>query len=176
MKYVHYYDERLMRIHDFSYFKFIFIVYALMCTWSSLTHDVMLSLSTIIDHHVGVDLSYIYSYGDVWQGIDYLGLIVIAPLLETIIFQVFIQNIARKITSGILLSLFITAILFALIHVPNNVANAVNALGLGFAFATTYEFFRVRKGHWVATIVTIMLHAFWNSTLAYSFFPDKLMS
>lgn len=147
-----------------------------MCTWSSLTHDTLLSISTAIDHYFNVDLSYIYSYGEMWDEVDYLALVVIAPVLETIIFQVIIQNVARKITSSLCVSVLIASFLFALTHLTNNIANAVNALGLGIAFATTYEYFRIRQGHWCAVSLTVVLHAFWNASLSYALYPEKLMS
>lgn len=175
MKYFLFYDEKSMKIFDFSNAKFIFIVYALMCTWSSLTHNTLLSVSTAIDHYFDIDLSSIYSYAEVWGGIDYFSLVVLAPVIETIIFQVIIQNISRKITSSLFLSVLIASFLFSLTHLTNNIANAVNALGLGVAFAVTYEYFRVKYGHCWATLVTILLHAFWNASLSYSFYPEKLM-
>jgi hypothetical protein len=132
-------------------------------------------MSTAVDYYFNVDLSNIYSYGEMWSDVDYLSLVVIAPVLETIIFQVMIQNIARKITSSLCLSVLIVSLLFSLTHLTNNIANAVNALGLGIAFATTYEYFRIRQGHWRALAVTVFIHAFWNASLSYSLYPEKLM-
>jgi membrane protease YdiL (CAAX protease family) len=175
MSYIDRYDEYLMRIHDVSSLKFLFVVYAFMCTWSNLTYDALLSLTIVIENFTGTDLSFIYIDPPTTQNLQYLSIIVLAPVSETIIFQVIIQNITRKITKGILLSICISAVLFSFAHLTNNIASAINALGLGLAFAITYEYVRVKKGYLLAALITIALHAFWNSVQIYSLFPEKLM-
>ena len=174
MRYLDSYEKKLMKTFNLSALKFIFIAYALMCTWSNLTHNLIMSISITIDDFLGIDLSFIYSYAEMIETSDILMLIATAPFVETLIFQSLIQNIFRKITKSVLLSVCITAILFSLVHLGNNVANAVNALGLGITFAMTYEYFRMKRGHFIATVVTIALHAFWNLTCVYSLFPFKI--
>lgn len=162
-------NDGLMSLYGIAPFRFILIIYAFMCMWLRLTHDVILSLSTAIDYYSGINLSFIYSYHDVINEISLLDVVIIAPVLETIMFQVVIQNFLRNFIKNQLVILLITAVLFSLIHLSNNVANAVNAFGLGLAFAMIYEYFRVCKNHVAAVFVTIAIHVFWNVTLVHTF-------
>lgn len=176
MKTLCFYDGKIAKVHDLSSAKFIVIVFAFMCTWSSLTHNLLISFLTMIEYFTEIDLSFIYSYGEVIENADYLSVIVIAPIVETVIFQFVLQNVIRKITKGIVLSVCITAIIFSLLHLTSNIAIAVNALGLGLAFAITFEYWRVRRGYLVATIITMVLHSFWNFTVSFYLFPDKIFA
>ncbi|MBE3662972.1 hypothetical protein BOO91_18735 [Vibrio navarrensis] len=173
-------DQGMEVLFQLSSTKFLFVVYAFMCVWSKTVTDTILSVSLSIDYVFGFDLRSIYSFKSS-ADISFIELAFGAPILETLVFQSVIQNLMRKITDSIKWSILISAIIFSLCHAPVNVAYALNAFGLGLALATIYEYFRAYRrhkirGHKIAFSITFGIHAFWNISLTYGLFPDKLMS
>ncbi|HAI10492.1 MAG TPA: hypothetical protein DCM28_02230 [Phycisphaerales bacterium] len=88
--------------------------------------------------------------------------IIIAPILETLLFQSFPIWIARICKLKFGTQIAISATLFALTHIPEGFTTFISA-GIvgGFYFAFTYAFWRT-KGRWVAFWVTALVHAIHN--------------
>lgn len=91
--------------------------------------------------------------------------VVIAPILETLIFQAFPIWIARHFQASFSVQIVASLIPFFLAHVIEGIATGI-AAGLvgGFYFAFTYAHWRER-GRWTAFWTTAVSHAIHNGML-----------
>ena len=99
---------------------------------------------------------------DISMPVAFWMLLVVAPLLETLIFQAFPIFIVRVLKGSIRLQILISALLFAAAHFPQGIAIGVSAGvigGLYFAFA--YAHWRT-KSRRQAFGITTCCHAIHN--------------
>jgi len=91
--------------------------------------------------------------------------VLVAPILETLIFQAFFVWIARLCKAGFGMQVIASVIPFFAAHVVEGVATGL-AAGLvgGFYFAFTYVHWR-EKSRWTAFWVTALSHALHNGIL-----------
>ncbi|MCW8330931.1 CPBP family intramembrane metalloprotease [Photobacterium sp. SDRW27] len=91
-----------------------------------------------------------------------VSLLITTPLMETLIFQCFIQSMLRHAKGSPAFSIVGSAIIFALVHLVNSILNAMVIVALGFALALTYEYVRMRVGNIYAFITVWIAHSIWN--------------
>jgi len=95
-----------------------------------------------------------------------IAILIIAPILETLIFQFSLQNFLRRSTGNLIGSIFFTALIFAFMHTFVGLHNALYVTGLGVSLGLVYEYFRLRKNNLVAILAVIGFHVFWNAILS----------
>jgi len=163
-------NEYLEKLNSLSVVKFLLIMFALMCVWKKLVHDGFLLIIGTIQHFSKLDLSILYTYFGPAYETSYFERVVLIPIIETVIFQFLIQNLLRITLKGHLSYLLLSTFLFSLAHTISTYSRALNAIGLGLAFALTYDYFLKRKNHLWALLSTFGLHAFWNALCSYELF------
>ncbi|XPF94858.1 lysostaphin resistance A-like protein [Colwellia sp. RE-S-Sl-9] len=104
----------------------------------------------------------------------------IAPIVETIIFQFFLQNILRRGFKSVTLSVVLTAVLFNLAHLTSSFTNFITTIGLITSLVLIFEFVRYKHGQLWAVLITAVSHILWNiSVVLFSYFifieSDKKM-
>jgi len=87
--------------------------------------------------------------------------VIIAPVIETLIYQLAIMEISYKFKLKESLAISISSILFGLSHNYNWVYMAV-MIFIGFIFAYSYSIIRSKYGTFKATVFVILLHAMAN--------------
>lgn len=148
--------------------KFLFMVFGFACLWSRLVAEGMVSAFVIFEGLMQWDFGWYYTSTS-YQDLTFLEFAILAPLLETLIFQFALQNIVRTVFGDRLVSIGITVLTFSILHFTNNFVSGINAMGVGLALCMTYEGFRIKNGHFFAFLITTLAHMIWNGTLAYSF-------
>jgi hypothetical protein len=99
---------------------------------------------------------------DLSMPVVFLLLLVVAPPVETLIFQAFPVFIVRVLKGSICVQILISTLLFSAAHFPEGIATGVSAGvigGLYFAFA--YAHWRT-KSRWQSFWITTVCHAIHN--------------
>lgn len=85
--------------------------------------------------------------------------VLIAPLLETFIYQTLIITLSKKIINNNLLSVFISSLLFGISH-HASIETVLRTFVMGFILSLFYTVLRAKKinGYYP----TVLIHSFWN--------------
>lgn len=111
----------------------------------------------------------IYNYNfakDIWNIILYI--CVIAPFIETILFQLLPIKILEFIKTPKTLILIITTAVFSYAHYHEGLINAIGMIPMGFLFAWAY-LVRQKKSWWKALLIVTLIHGLSNfiATILY---------
>lgn len=99
---------------------------------------------------------------DLSMPVTFMLLLVVAPPIETLIFQAFPIFIVRILKGSIRIQILISSLLFSAAHFPEGIATGVSA-GLigGLYFAFAYSHWRT-KSRWESFWITAACHAIHN--------------
>lgn len=92
---------------------------------------------------------------------EFLATVILAPFLETIIFQVIVIELLIRLRVRPLIAILTSALLFALSH-NYHIFYILAVLPSGILFAYYYYILRKRKGVLFAFLVIALLHALLN--------------
>ncbi len=95
------------------------------------------------------------------ERVSFLSLVVIAPFIETLVFQWFPVWLTRLFTQRFRTTLLVAWIPFALTHFFNNPLSGISVLAGGYYIGFTYAIW-VRRSTGKAILVTSAVHAFNN--------------
>ncbi|WP_394210072.1 CPBP family intramembrane glutamic endopeptidase [Enterovibrio calviensis] len=99
-------------------------------------------------------------------------ILIIAPIIETVIFQFLMQGIFRRGTKNIITSVLLTAFLFSASHSLVGIDTVFIIAGLGIVLSLVYEYFRSRINDLVAIFSVIFFHLFWNGVIGFIIWLD----
>lgn len=102
--------------------------------------------------------------------IIYMVELLIYALPEEIIFRWFFQEKFEKIISNKFIATLIVALLFALLHLPNDLSSSTNIISIIFSIgsrSTVHFFFNFIKEKSNSIIVPTIIHALYNYLLNY---------
>lgn len=111
----------------------------------------------------------IYSFNftkDIWNILLYI--CVIAPFIETILFQMLPIRILEFIKIPKTLILIITTAVFSYAHYHEGLINAIGMIPMGFLFAWSY-LVRQKDSWWKALLIVVIIHGLSNfiATMLY---------
>lgn len=93
-------------------------------------------------------------------------LVLVAPLLETVVFQALPCGLARLCSWGFSIQLIVSWVPFALVHLPSGLSTFISAgLVSGYYLAQTYVRLR-RRSLLIAFVLTVASHALLNLFVA----------
>lgn len=102
--------------------------------------------------------------------IIYMVELLIYALPEEIIFRWFFQDKFEKIISNKFIATLIVALLFALLHLPNDLSSSTNIISIIFSIgsrSTVHFFFNFIKEKSNSIVVPTIIHALYNYLLNY---------
>ncbi len=148
------------KLQDYPSFRFIVEVSALTLVSRYLLVVPVVILLTIFNVDTGTPNMDVYKVGQdpFWLFID---LVLLGPLLETWLLQWLPLRVLRLIRIPETLSIWITTIVFAFLHLETGLVNFIGTLPIGYLLVWSYVV-RQKKSGWKAFWIVFAIHALTN--------------
>jgi len=151
--------------------------FCFLASLATFTSAIMVGLSYRLlsgDRSIGRNSYNVSTTRDAFE--TFAGAVIIAPLIETLVFQMGILYVCRKIKLSDGLSILLATAIFSSAHLRNHLLNAINTLLLGFVLSFSYVYWlKWKQSHRAAFESSMLIHALHNLTFfALLFVPSPI--